>query len=514
MDGALHFLSLRSNPEVRTRVVGRRAERDQSTSGLVRTLHDPNLASTSSFTPSPLLRGKWNGGFWLFARTQVAFSEFGGISWKNLPFPFPRNGVSVLDVNYTFKTEPGPDAHIPDLPTLMSASPPILLTSFSRRPPSEGLPELSFVQLSTLELYVKLSESVWTLLKSLRAPLLAKLTVVATSKLGNIPAEPLVQLDTLQSLRILVLSMSACWFLPFLMALPAREKISSLTVAPLGEDEEDINHRTLREKFFHSPMQFEGLQDLNYSYSYRAPYSNSRGPDPWFLSIYGFSSARNHVRAFDSRAAAKPLSLPNARRLSLVGHTEFVIEAPALEHLSLPPLTDAGIPGDLSEPQSHLHQRYGQLNHIFFSVKVLELKTHEYTVLASGDLIPFSNVKTLILTGFPEYGGPDRRLFRWVSNKKPGGGSYLPQLSELVIKANTEAHRYKIVLEATRDFLVRRQEQGYPIGIVALSSIPHCLRGNPVLEWFRQNRSFSLKLLTQYIRKFDSSLPGDYIGEF
>jgi hypothetical protein len=60
-------------------------------------------------------------------------AEFGaGISWKNLPFPFPRNGVSVLDVNYTFKTEPGPDAHIPELPTFMSASPPILLTSLSR----------------------------------------------------------------------------------------------------------------------------------------------------------------------------------------------------------------------------------------------------------------------------------------------------------------------------------------------------------------------------------------------
>jgi hypothetical protein len=411
---------------------------------------------------------------------------FHGITWKDHPFPLPNNGVSVLDVGFTSNSS-GPDPHSPDLSTLISASPPILLTSLSRlslklrnlQPPSEELPELPFFQLSSLRIYEGPPENAWTLLKSLRAPLLAELTVIASEKLGNIPAQP-VQLDTLRNLRRLCLSMSACWFLPIFMALPAREKISTLIVSPVGEDE-DINHRTIREAFFLSPMQFEGLQNLSCDYSRRADYDYSRGPDPWFLSTYDFSSARGHVQESNP------------------------------EHLLLPPMSFVGEPGDLSEPKSGL-SRFGHLNHVFFNVKILELEIDEYTVLTPGDLIPFSNVETLILTGFPEYREPDRRLFHWVSDEGPDGSSYLPQLSELVIKADIDAHRYKIVLEVTRDFLVRRQEQGTPIGIVALSSIPHSLRGDPVLEWFRQNQSFNLKLSTKYISKFDSSLPLDLFG--
>jgi hypothetical protein len=201
---------------------------------------------------------------------KLHLATFFDITWKDQPFPLPHNGVSTLNVIYESKAVPI-DPRSPDLPTFIAALPPALFTSLSRliihlrnrHPPSEGLPELPFTQLLELKLYQGPPESAWVLLKSLRAPLLAKLTIEASEKLGKIPPEP-IQFKSLHELRRLHLDMSACWFLPILMALPARERISTLIMKPITAEVEDINHRTLREKFFSSPMQFEGLRYLRY----------------------------------------------------------------------------------------------------------------------------------------------------------------------------------------------------------------------------------------------------------
>jgi hypothetical protein len=333
------------------------------------------------------------------------------------------------------------------------------------------------------------------LLKSRQAPSLAKLTVATSEKLGTIPPEP-AQFDTLYNLRRLHLRMPAWWFLPILIALPARERILTLIVEPTLSEYEGINHRTLRERFFRSPMQFEGLQNLRYNFPKCDDY---RAPGQWFLSTFDFSSARNYVEPISYGEVR--LCFPNAKKLSLEGvGTTIEIEAPRLEHLLLPLLSE---PIGLLVPTCGLSTMpFRHLDHIFVNVKTLELASDGCGVLTPGDLIPFPNVKTLILKGFSTTRDPERRLFHWVSDEAPGGGSYLPQLSELVIKANIPGHPYKIILEITRDFLIRRQEMS-PIDILTVPPIPHCLRGDPVLKWFRENQSFSLKTSTGYFNEFD-----------
>jgi hypothetical protein len=197
------------------------------------------------------------------------------------------------------------------------------------------------------------------------------------------------------------------------------------------------------------------------------------------------------------------LTFPNARKMSL-GTPQNEIEAPALEHLLLPLRC---MDRDLSEFQSNLTHFFGNLNHLFFNVKILELEIDGYyAALAPGDLIPFLNVKTLILRCTSMNQNPNHQFFRRVSNEASGGGSYLPQLNELVIKAKIKAHRFETLMETIRGFLVSREEQGSPIRILALPSIPHRLADNPVLKWFRQNQSFNLKLSTEYTCEFDSPL--------
>jgi hypothetical protein len=434
-------------------------------------------------------------------------AEFRGIAWKGQPVPLPRNGVSVLDVSHPFHHggEPDPNllAPIPSSPILLATLSRLTIHLGTLQPRSEELPELPFTQLSELNLHGCWAETVWNFLKSIRAPSLTELTVTARKKLGNIPPEP-VQFKTLHNLRRLDLRMCACWFLPIIMALPARDRISTLTVNPTGEDE-DPNHRSLRERFIISPMQFEGLQDLTFNCF--------RGKDQWFLSTYHFLSARNQV-ILDDIPEECP-SLPNARKLVLrswargPGRT-FDIEAPALEHLwfTYPLSTIMDKPDDVSEPPSGLSTDFGHLNHIFSRVKILELRVDDEAVLTPGDLIPFSNVKTLILNAASLlFGESYYRLFRWVSDQAPGGGLYLPQLSELVINTSMDGRSYKAFLEATRDFLTRRQEHGSSISILTLSAMPHSLREHPVLEWFRQNQSFSLKISTEYIDELVTGTP-------
>jgi hypothetical protein len=364
-----------------------------------------------------------------------------GIVWKNrLPsFLLPHSTLDTFVLNIDVGESVHPSIHhSKTLSSLLSSSPPTLFANLNELVLQlrdhllpEALPELYFTQMSWLSITVWRCENAWTLLKIIHAPQLVELHLVDTARSSSlsIPPHESIHLEELHNLQRLRLLLPACWLLLFLVALPARHRITTLCLISYSPREEPY-HRTLRAQLSLNPITFENLQNVELFFA-----------KEFLFPIDMIANAANHVSLDPFNM--QPTILANAKKMTVSGHEACTsLEAPSLEYLAFnQTLTTMDNPHKEGQGAKTFLGSWGGLSRWvekanahripLSNVKTRELRICNRTILAPGDLIPFTCLENLILNWGSNHFQP--LLFHWANTELPTREVYIPQLKTLTL---------------------------------------------------------------------------------